>query len=58
MKVNNYKGSDFLSENYHVRLQRECNPFGYNFLGSSKNTINEEVECMKTKEHNRCKPKK
>ncbi len=51
MKINNYKGSDFLSENFRERMQRECNPFGYNFLGLSKNDINYELESMKTKEH-------
>lgn len=56
--ANNYKGSDFLSDNFKERLARECNPFGYNFLGTSKNEINQDLVCMKTKEHNRSKPKK
>ncbi len=56
--ANNYKGSDFLSDNFKERLARESNPFGYNFLGNSKNEINQDLVCMRTKEHNRSKPKK
>lgn len=56
--ANNYKGSDFLSENFKERLLRESNPFGYNLMGTSKNEINQDLVCMKTKEHNRGKSKK
>lgn len=56
--MNNYKGSDFLSESFKDKLGRNCNPFEYNFLGVSKNEVNNDLESMKTKQHPNRKIKK
>lgn len=52
MNKNNYKGSDFLSDANKDVLEREVNPFGYNFLGVSKNEVNGDLLAMKSTMHN------